>query len=1102
MSEIFNPRIEVHNGEGLTITLRPDEKKFSTLDGKESEIVLSFNDEDVGVDDQVKYKNNPIGKQELAYEVFGNVGIPKIVAPADGSRGWYGDVSIKLNWKDGLDLNFSTVIEVSTNNDFSNSTSEELVGLHRNLNFTLIDSIPNRTYVYVRVYIKTNGEILHYSNVVRVRTKRMIKVRDKEHLIKLINDNSIWICDLDTSLVTDLSRFWISENGTPNITRTSSFYGFSTLDVSNVTNFDYCFGHETVESDFGSKNCQELSNWRGDSGESFVGFFMNCKSLVSYTPGFILPILDSNNENSTDPEDLGWNIHDTGDTHGSKVLRLPFLITNRARNLSFFFSKCIIDCNNGMYPLGIGTSAWNVSSVTNFSNMFSYSNAGCDGIYGTGANDFENISYTGNSIGNWDMRNAENIESMFKYAETGVFLCPKYMPKVTSYESVCEGVLDLVYMIGEAKTSKVTNFRKAFLGSHISARIISSYTSDYSTYGTPTIDLSSAEDLDYFLCGNGTLMYKLKSSLKKEMFNNVRTAKYAFALVEKMSPRNTDESNLTLNSNATFSKLTNSDFMFANNVIDFTSTIITWNLSNLESMKYMFCNTDYNSYSLNTMYGNFKCDNSVTYNRYLVDMSQCSLSRLTDAEGAFSLIPLSYTILTETMNDSDLVNKKSIEEHLKSITHITKKIPSISFFASNSEYVCNIPTEYYKYNEQLNEVLTDPTYQINPTLYTYYERPLNTPGYVGSGLELKKVGNYFYEKYDSHVSYAFKQKTSFPMAYGPVIKCLSFKLPSFNSSTRKNLDRLFSGRPDSLINIFDFSVFRPNNVTSAIDMFASYTYEVDGLWGGRDETVGKIDTGMSTQIWQAINSISFSNGANVSGFFYSRNIKSSLSGFFNNVFADISSLFENANLVSTTLDFNSINFSSINNADRAFKNFRIHNTSNITISSVKDFDSLENVSEMFHNFNSGESYYGATFNYPMFKNFRFNNLRVAKLMYALPLFNASKWNVISSYDFPLLEETDAFIYDTDFTISNTGYSLSSLNYSNWVFNSLSNPKAHIYIHCSQYPYMKNMIASSVPNESLQGLGFGFNPYVEMNDFNTKLNYALYQRLLLNGVISN
>ena len=190
------------------------------------------------------------------------------------------------------------------------------------------------------------------------------KPQTREELQKLVQDENIYLGDIDTSLITDMSGLFSFE-------RRKDFSGIGNWNVNNVTSmrgmFYNCY---SFNEDIGKWNVSNVNNM-GD-------LFYNCINF---------------NQNISE-----WNVSNVinmrGMFNGCKNFNQPLNKWNisKVRHLTAMFK----DCHHFNQPL----NDWDISKVENISNMFE----GCKSF--------------NQDLDKWDTSNVKSMNSMFWKAKS------------------------------------------------------------------------------------------------------------------------------------------------------------------------------------------------------------------------------------------------------------------------------------------------------------------------------------------------------------------------------------------------------------------------------------------------------------------------------------------------------------------------------------------------------------------------------------------------------------------------------------------------------------------------------------------------------------
>ncbi|MEI0563356.1 BspA family leucine-rich repeat surface protein [Brachyspira pulli] len=192
------------------------------------------------------------------------------------------------------------------------------------------------------------------------------KPQTKEELITLLKNESIYLGDIDTSLITDMSDLFRLVNGT----KRKNFKGIDKWDTSNVINMSYMF----FCCEYFNEN---INCWNVSKVKNMAEMFNNTKS-------FNQPLNDWDVSNVT-------NMHEM--FRGAYVFNQDLYKWNTSKVVTMFgmFFQC--------YEFNKNINSWNVSKVENMSYMFSR------------AKNFNQ------PLNDWDVSNVKDMIGMFSNCE-------------------------------------------------------------------------------------------------------------------------------------------------------------------------------------------------------------------------------------------------------------------------------------------------------------------------------------------------------------------------------------------------------------------------------------------------------------------------------------------------------------------------------------------------------------------------------------------------------------------------------------------------------------------------------------------------------------
>ncbi|WP_086244219.1 DarT ssDNA thymidine ADP-ribosyltransferase family protein [Campylobacter devanensis] len=237
--------------------------------------------------------------------------------------------------------------------------------------------------------------------------------QSKDELKGLIYDEDIYLGDIDTSAITDMSKLFAWS-------KRKDFSGIESWDVSSVIYMSGMFR--------GCKNFnQPLNSWDVSSVTDMSEMFSGCDN-------FNQPLNNWDVSNVTDMSEMfrdctkfnqplnSWDVSSVTDMHwmfdGCENFNQPLNSWNvsSVTNMSWMFD----DCKNFNQPL----ENWNVSSVVNMSGMFDGCTKFNQPLNSWNVSSVTNMSYMfrgcknfNQPLENWDVSSVVNMSSMFDGCE-------------------------------------------------------------------------------------------------------------------------------------------------------------------------------------------------------------------------------------------------------------------------------------------------------------------------------------------------------------------------------------------------------------------------------------------------------------------------------------------------------------------------------------------------------------------------------------------------------------------------------------------------------------------------------------------------------------
>ena len=217
--------------------------------------------------------------------------------------------------------------------------------------------------------------------------------QSKDELKNLIYNKDIYLGDIDTSAITDMSELFYES-------WRKDFSGIENWDVSSVTNMSYMFAYCTNFN-------QPLNSWNVSSVTSMSEMFAGCENFNQPLDNWLI---NNPNADKIINEIYGYGTFKkaratikpiNGKYHPKYKWQLKLLTLDNSVNLGDIDTSAITDMSELFYESEredfSGIESWNVSNVTDMYGMF----YGCKNF--------------NQPLNNWDVSSVTNMNWMFAY---------------------------------------------------------------------------------------------------------------------------------------------------------------------------------------------------------------------------------------------------------------------------------------------------------------------------------------------------------------------------------------------------------------------------------------------------------------------------------------------------------------------------------------------------------------------------------------------------------------------------------------------------------------------------------------------------------------
>ena len=254
-------------------------------------------------------------------------------------------------------------------------------------------------------------------------SKEIVKRKFKYHpetkaeLLKLCRDESVYLGDIDTSKITDMSKLFIGNDKMMYFIEfdksSRDFSGIELWDVSNVEDMRGMFSNTDFNQDISSWDVSNVTNMSC----MFCGSTFN-QDISSWDVSNVTYMSDMFSGSSFNQDISSWDV--------SNVTNMSWMFANSSFNqdISSWDVSNVTDMSN-MFSRSYfnqDISSWDVSNVENMREMFSYSSFNQD-ISSWDVSNVENMremflgSPFNQDISSWDVSNVKEMEGMFAFSD-------------------------------------------------------------------------------------------------------------------------------------------------------------------------------------------------------------------------------------------------------------------------------------------------------------------------------------------------------------------------------------------------------------------------------------------------------------------------------------------------------------------------------------------------------------------------------------------------------------------------------------------------------------------------------------------------------------